>query len=452
MGGSRGLYTTAGSLVDRKTIIASLLLLILLVPIASAYAENFTVTTNKDIYAIDEKVIVVGVIPSDSPEGYAILIRVTGPNGRDCATQNILPAQDSSFVSRPIKIDGCGLGEYAVSAFYADLESTSTFAVSNSTQTDAGSRLELRMIKNVVLQAQEAVNARVQELIDANYVLPEDIADKYSKGISETSLTLQAVDFGDAAEAKKHVIFAIRDFREVLDAFSSGRFALFEQTAEQQAAANDRFADNLAETYSRLQEFYGRLVGLADKNHVDKQREFATVSSLLASSRQMIDNGNLEGAEQRLAQVNSMLERIRTDLFESEGVQDEKATAYSTNNSTEPSDEAQRLANVADKFEKSALKLLNETGPDSEAVAKVNEALSLITNARSSIGLQDYDSARESLSAAYKALNEARSLIEDSQHEDNSNGNSRSSDSDHKDNSGEGSGDSGSTKSNEGHQ
>jgi hypothetical protein len=431
------LYTTAGSLVDRKTIIASLLLFTLLLPIASAYAENFTVTTNKDIYAIDEKVIVVGVIPSDSPKGYAILIRVTGPDGRDCAIQNILPAQDNSFVSRTIKIDGCGLGEYVVSAFYADLQSTSAFAVSNSSETDAGSKLELRLIKNVVLQAQEAVNARMQELIDANYVIPEDVADKYSKGVSETSLTLQAIEFGDPAEAKRHVIFAIRDFREVLDAFSSGRFALFEQTA-QQAGANDSSADNIAETYNRLQEFYDRLESLADKNQVDKEREFATAESLLASSRQMIDNGNLEGAEQRLAQVSSLLEEIRADLFEGEDDQNEKVSNLATN-STESNEEARRLTNVADKFEQRALKLLNETGSDSEAEAKVHEALSLIVTARSSIDQQNYDSARESLSAAYKALNEARSLVEDSQHGNNSNGNGGSGNNDH-DNSDKGNG------------
>ncbi len=424
-------------MVDRKTIIASLLLFTLLLPIASAYAENFTVTTNKDIYAIDEKVIVVGVIPSDAPEGYAILIRVTGPDGKDCTIQNVLPAQDSSFVSRPIKIDGCGLGEYAVSAFYADLKSTSTFTVSNSSETDAGSKLELRLIKNVVLQAQEAVNARMQELIDANYVMPEDVADKYSKGVSETSLTLQAIEFGDPAEAKRHVIFAIRDFREVLDAFSSGRFALFEQTA-QQAGANDSSADNIAETYNRLQEFYDRLEGLADKNHVDKEREFATAESLLASSRQMIDNSNLEGAEQRLAQVSRLLEEIRADLFEGEDDQNEKLSNL-TANSTESNEEARRLANVADKFEQRAMNLLNETGSDSEAEAKVHEALSLIATARSSIDQQNYDSARESLSAAYKALNEARSLVEDSQHGDNSNGNSGSGNNDH-DNSGKGNG------------
>jgi hypothetical protein len=417
MGGSSSrLYPVGGSLVNRKTIISSLLLLTLIAPTASAYAENFTVTTNKDIYTLDDRVIVVGVIPSGSPDGYAVLVRVTRPDGRDCAIQNILPAQDSSFVSRPIKIDGCSIGEYTVSAFYTDLRSTSTFTVSNSNPTDAGSRLELRLMKNIVIQAQDAVNARMQELIDANYVLPEEVANKYNKGVSETSLTLQAIEFGDPAEAKKHVIFAIRNFREVLDAFSSGRLTLLEQPADRQAGVNNSSTNNIVETYGRLQEFYSRLEGLADKGQVDKGSEFATAASLLASSRQMIDNGNLEGAKQRLAQVSSLLERIRTDLFESSEGQNEKATANSTNNSTESNEEARRLVNVADKFEQSAIKLLNGTGSDSEAKAKVHEALSLITSARSSIDQQDYQSARESLSAAYRALDEARSLLDDGQH------------------------------------
>lgn len=443
-------------MVDKKTIIASLLLVILLVPIASAYAENFTVTTNKDIYALDENVIVVGVIPSDSPDGYAILLKVTGPDGKDCTIQNILPAPDGSFVSRPIKTGGCGFGDYSVSAFYADLKSASTFAVSNSSETDAGSALELRLIRNVVLQAQDTVNARVQELIDANYVLPEDIADKYSKGVSETSLAVQAIDFGDSGEAKKHVIFAIRDFREVMDELSSGRLALFEQTAEQQAEAKDDHAASLIETYNRLQEFYSRLEDLAEKNQVDKEREFTTASSLLASSLQMIDDGNLEGAEQRLSQVNRLLESIRTELFQGEEDQDQKSATYATNNTE--SNEARRLINVADKFEQRALRLLNETSSGSEAEAKVREALSLIANARSSIDQQDYDSARESLSSAYKALNEARNLIEDAEHEDNSGSSSSGSNGDHDDNDESGKGNEGSgnggnsTGGNEGHQ
>ena len=58
-----------------------------------------------------------------------------------------------------------------------------------------------------------------------------------------------------------------------------------------------------------------------------------------------------------------------------------------------------------------ALKLLNETGSDTEAEAKVHDAISLLANAKASIDAQDLESAREGLSAAYKAINEAKELL-----------------------------------------
>jgi hypothetical protein len=115
---------------------------------------------------------------------------------------------------------------HRVGFFYADQETTnSTFTISNSSsQADAGSRLELRTLKSVMLQAQDAVNTLVKELIEDGYVLPEEeVADKYSEGISEASLALQAIEFGDAAEAKEHMILAIEGFREVRAALSLRR-------------------------------------------------------------------------------------------------------------------------------------------------------------------------------------------------------------------------------------
>jgi hypothetical protein len=63
-------------LVDKKILFALPILLILALPI-SAFAESFTITTNKNIYTPDEKAIVVGLLPEDAPDGCAVLIRVT---------------------------------------------------------------------------------------------------------------------------------------------------------------------------------------------------------------------------------------------------------------------------------------------------------------------------------------------------------------------------------------
>jgi hypothetical protein len=76
------------------------------------------------------------------------------------------------------------------------------------------------------------------------------------------------------------------------------------------------------------------------------------------------------------------------------------------------------LAQTAKRYENDALELLNKARPDSEAAAKVQEALSLIANATASIEAQDFDSARNTPREAYKAMLEAQHLIEDKDDED----------------------------------
>lgn len=396
-------------MVNKKTIITLLLLIVLALPV-SAFAESFTVTTNKDIYTPDEKAIIVGTIPADAPTGYAVLIKVTGPRG-DCAVTNILPAADNSFISRPVRLDECGFGEFTVLAFYADQKTNSTFAISSSSQADVGAKLELRVLKNVILQAQDVVNTRVKELVEKGYVLPEEVADKYSEGVSKASLALQAIEFGDAAQAKKHMIFALQDFRKVLNALSDENVARFEQTVEQQTANYGNL--DVVGTYRMLLAYYYRLEELAGKNQVDKVGEFGAASLLLSNTKRMIDEGNYENAGRNLERVNAILEEIRANLFdEDEGKNEEKFT--SETNSTSQVDEklARKLTDTAARYEKNALELLNKTGSDTEAGAKVQEALALIASARTSIEAQDLESARDDLSAAYYAINDARKLIE----------------------------------------
>ena len=378
--------------------------LILFIPM-SAYAESLTVTTNKDIYTNDEKAIIVGAIPADAPAGYAVLIKVTGPRG-ECAVQNILSAADNSFVSRPVRLDECGIGGFAVSAYYSAEEATSTFTISSSSHVSAGREMELRMLKNIVLQAQDTANARVKQLIGDGYFLPEMAAKKYGEGVSEASLALQAIEFGDSTEAKKHMIFAFRDFREVLDALSDENVAGFQQSAGQQASSSDK--SDIAGKYDSLKEYYFRLEQLAEKNKVDKSG-IEDAGLLLANAKRMIDDDNFEGAGRNLGRVNALLEEIRTSLFDKEA--GEKLSSNTNTTSGVDEELKRKLTDTADRFERVALKLLNETGSDTEAEAKVHNAISLLANAKASIHAQDLESAREALSAAYKAINEARELL-----------------------------------------
>jgi tetratricopeptide (TPR) repeat protein len=377
----------------------------LLLPFASAYADSFTVTANKDLYVAGEMAIIVGILPSEAPQGYAVLLRVMGPDGSECAVQNVLPDSDSSFVSRPLNLDQCGSGEYTVLAFYSDLSTNSTFAVSNSTQIDSGNRLELRLLKNVAVKAQETVNAKLREFLDTNQVLPEQIADKYSLGVFEASLVFQAIDFGNTAEAKKHLIFAIKNFREVLDSLSAQR-VFFGQAIELDTASESA-DEELVEKYQRLKEFYFRLEELAQKNGIENENEFGLIVSLLARSKALIDEGNLEEAGIGLQQVNGRLEAIRQQLYGEASNAGGNGTGV---NSTRSDDlQAKRLSNVADRFERDAYILL-EGDPGESLNATAHRALQLISLARLDIEKGDYTSARGHLSEAFSAIDEAKEM------------------------------------------
>jgi hypothetical protein len=417
------LYQANGSLASRKAVIASLLSLILALPVVfSAYAESFTVTSNKDIYTADENAIIVGAVPMDAPEGYAVLIRVTGPDGSECSLQNLLRAGDNSFVSRPVRLDACGMGQYRVSAYYADMNTTSMFTVSNNSRVDANNGLELRLLKNAVLQAQDVVNQKLNELVEAGYPVQEEVAEKYSSGVSETSLTLQAIEFRDAAEAKKHMIFAIRHLREVLDALSSER-VIFDQITEQRAVSDSSESDSSAgslEKYNRLKVYYYRLEELTEKNGANRESDFKSVASILASSKEMIDEGEIAGAERNFARVDELLEEIRADLFESgeeEQQGNNQSATQNASNSTGGQDNS-GLASLADRYEQRALDLLWLSRSSAEAEAKIQEALSFIPSARASIEGQNYESARVALFAALNAVNEARKIIDEGERDD----------------------------------
>ena len=202
------------------------------------------------------------------------------------------------------------------------------------------------------------------------------------------------------------MIFAFRDLREVLDALSDENVAGFQQSAGQQASSSDK--SDIAGKYDGLKEYYFRLEQLAEKNQVDKSG-IEDAGLLLANAKRMIDDGNFEGAGTNLEHVNALLEEIRTSLFD-KGV-GEKLSSNTNTTSGVDEELKRKLADTADRFERVALKLLNETGSDTEAEAKVHDAISLLANAKASIDAQDLESAREGLSAAYKAINEARELL-----------------------------------------
>jgi hypothetical protein len=281
-----------------------------------------------------------------------------------------------------------------------------------------------------MLQALDVVNAEVKELIEGGYVLSEEVADKYSEGVSEASLALEALEFGDTAEAKRHMILAIQDFRQVLGGLGGENVARFEQTTSESNS-------DLEGAFNKLERTYNKLKNVAEKNGVDKDGEFEDAARLLSDAKDMISEDDYEGAAQRLEQVNAILEEIRDDLYDEEEVQKISSDANSTGPADE--DDARRLLDTAIKYEENAIELLNQTGTDAEALAKVQEALSLIANATASVEAQELDLARDALRAAYRALLEAERLIEDDDNDDSGQERNEGSDDDNSESHDEGS-------------
>jgi hypothetical protein len=365
------------------------------------------VTTNKDFYTEREKAIVVGVIPEGAPAGYAVLLRISGPEGVECSVQNVLPDSDSSFVSRPIDFAGCGPGQYSVMAYYAELNANSTFTVSNNTKVESVNKLELRLLKNVAIQAQETVNRKLREYLESSSVLPEELADKYSIGVFEASLVLQAADFGDTAEAKKHLIFAVKHFREVMNSLSSDHIIFGDAISVQASSSPEN--EGMQVRYERLKEFYFRLEEVAQKNNAKDEDEFGSIVSLLARSKQLIDEGNFSEAGMGLDDVSTRLESIRQELYH---------VQPGASNSTSDL-QAEKLSNIADRFEKNAHAIL-ESSAATRVNATLQKALQLISQARVDIANGDYGSARSNLSAAYMALDQAKQLADDDTQRGNS--------------------------------
>jgi hypothetical protein len=160
----------------------------------------------------------------------------------------------------------------------------------------------------------------------------------------------------------------------------------------------------------------------------------------------MIEEGNYEGAEHRLGQVNVILEEIRNDLYDDQEEDDERLASDTNATSSEDVEKAEKLIEIAARYEEDALKLLNETGANPTAAAKLQEALSLVASARAHIDAKDLEEAREDLRAVYRAIEDAKDLIE---HEgDNSSGSNDEHSDD--DNSGESSDDNSNSSSGKG--
>jgi len=362
---------------------------------ATVHAQSLYVTTSKGVYDSGERVVVAGTV-FDAEDRRPVLVKII--RGEDeCAKQNVRPLRDGSFFSRPMIISGCGSGsgsgDFNVTATHAGATASSSFAVEGTQQV--ADSFELRAIKASVTQAQDVVNARMREMLDANLAIPERAAEAYGKGVVEASIALQGVERGDAEAAGEHRTVALAHFREALDLLSPERLsAVTEDIREEQTRV---YATG--EWFGRLQDLFKRLVDLADKNGLGADQEFSQIQGLLAEARQLISEKKTDSAEESLRSADRLLEATRKKLIQQAEGEDSHVQA---------------LSSAADRLESSARTLREDAAGVPRALVKVNASFVLINGARVSIADGDYDSAKGSLDSALKILEQAKRIIESS--------------------------------------
>lgn len=355
-------------------------------PAAVAYAQSFYMTTSKAVYDEDERVVVAGTV-TETGDRRPVLVKISS-DGDECARQNVRPLHDGSFISRPMIISDCRPGEFSVTATHANVTVSASFTVEG--KQESGDSFELRAMRSTVTEAQDVVNARVRELLDANLAMPERAAEAYGRGSAEASLALQAIERGNAEAAGAHREAAFAYFKQALDLLSPDRLnAVAEDVREEQARVSAA-----TEWFGRLQDMFRKLVDLAERNGVAAEQEFGRIDEVLGNARQLINERSAEGAEESLKAADSLLEEAREKLIsQAEG------------------DESQALSSAAERLQDSANELREQAADSPAARAKVYAAFLLIKGAKASIADGNYDSAKASLDSALKKLEEARELL-----------------------------------------
>ena len=352
----------------------------------SVYAAPFTVTAGKDIYGSDERVVVVGTLPDEGRGD--VRVQIT-KDDRQCALQAVRPDPDRSFVSKPLKVANCGPGQYSVTAHYDGVTTTSVFVIAANSQDTYSDDLKIRTIKRSIIMAQETANGRLKEVADSGVLLPEQAAQAHRRGIVEASLALQALQHGSATDSRIHHLAALAHFREVITSLNPDRLTAMVVRMEQlQTLVTSGGPEKLA----KLHDLYERLADLSEKN--DVRQDFSGIAAMLSQAEELIGKGDTQGADSILEKASVLLEQARTKLL-----------AQADNS------QVRRILALADRLEKRAKALLDDGDARSIADEKISESLSLVKAARTDVAKGDYTSAKEHLSQAARALNEARKTI-----------------------------------------
>lgn len=421
---------------------------------SSSSSASLAVTTNKSVYDPSDRVIVAGTVGASDDDGgnnndydraRFVTVRVAKDDDDGaaaaaiCGQQFIRVDRDGSFISRSMKVS-CGPGNYTVTATYGALSATASFRIVDEEAAASSPALsdESGSIRDAVVQARDRVSTRIRELVQANITLPEQAVEKYRLGASEASLAIQFAEYGETGDARRHMDAALAYFAEAQDLLSPANLRALSQPAAGDDDGEERRLAAAIDRYGRLADIYPTLAGLAQKNGIS-DAIFDDIQSLLVEAKRLIDMRDLGSAESTLAVTELVVDRARAKLVDQAGNNNSdddgnddsgvaggngsRDDANSNNNddasgnnsaaassSSDDSQKARSLSASADRLEKRAEKELADAGDNVPAQQQIHEAMNLIYKAKAAIADGDYQSARDSLSAASHALMDAARL------------------------------------------
>jgi len=160
---------------------------------------------------------------------------------------------------------------------------------------------------NLANQARTQVKIQLDKMPSA----PEEAKSLYALGDSETEQLITSVKKGDAAEAKKHFLAAMKAFRQITQIFSEPTpMAAKIATPPQQVAPVPEF--DYGNALKRFEANINILKASASKNNL--QIDFSRIDNLLQTTKSNLASGDMASLEKTFAELKSAGVELQTTI------------------------------------------------------------------------------------------------------------------------------------------
>lgn len=160
---------------------------------------------------------------------------------------------------------------------------------------------------NLANQARTQVKIQLDKMPST----PEEAKSLYALGDSETEQLITSVKKGDAAEAKKHFLAAMKAFRQITQIFSEPTpMAAKIATPPQQVAPVPEF--DYGNALKRFEANINILKASASKNNL--QIDFSRIDNLLQTTKSNLASGDMASLEKTFAELKSAGVELQTTI------------------------------------------------------------------------------------------------------------------------------------------